>query len=182
MDTINSQISKNLKQIRKDKGLTLEDVSDVSGVSKSMLGEIERGGTNPTILVLWKIAEGLRIPLTDLIRDEEPDYTIVRSTDEKILNQDSEYGIYSIFPYYEQHRNEILRLEILPGSELTNTGHMNGMDEYIFVIRGTVRLTLDGTNCMLNEGDSIRFHGALPHRFHNGTQSTAVLLNVLNYK
>ncbi len=53
MESINRNISINLKMIRKEKGLTLEDLSSISGVSKSMLGEIERGSTNPTILVLY---------------------------------------------------------------------------------------------------------------------------------
>ena len=78
MEDINKNISNNLKLIRKGKGLTLEDLAGISGVSKSMLGEIERGGTNPTILVLWKIAEGLKIPLTKLIEDEIEEPIIVR--------------------------------------------------------------------------------------------------------
>lgn len=182
MENINYSISKNLKQIRKEKGLTLEELSEISGVSKSMLGEIERGSTNPTILVLWKIADGLKIPLTRLIKEEELDYTIVRNYQLKVIDKEAEYCIYSVFPYYDLHKSEILKLEISPHSKLSNSGHMNGIDEYIFVIKGDIKLILENEEFILHEGDSIRFKGELPHEFINCYESTVNLINILNYK
>ena len=137
MENINYSISKNLKQIRKEKGLTLEDLSEISGVSKSMLGEIERGSTNPTILVLWKIADGFKIPLTRLIKEEqeELDYTIVRDYESKIIDKEAGFCIYSVFSYHDLHKSEILKLEIAPQSKLSNSGHKNDIDEYIYVIK-----------------------------------------------
>jgi len=182
MENINNSISKNLKQIRKEKGLTLEDLSAISGVSKSMLGEIERGSTNPTILVLWKIADGLKIPLTMLIKEEELDYSLVRKYELKAVEKKAEYCIYSVFPYYDLHKSEILKLEIAPQSKLSNSGHMNGVDEYIFVVKGNVKIILDNEEFVLHEGDSIRFKGELPHEFINCYDSTVNLINILNYK
>ncbi|QNB47843.1 cupin domain-containing protein [Thermanaerosceptrum fracticalcis] len=164
-----------------DIGLTLEDLSAISGVSKSMLGEIERSSTNPTILVLWKIAAGLKIPLTRLIK-EELDYSIVRNYELKVIDKEAEYCIYSVFPYYDLHKSEILKLEIAPHSKLSNSRHMNGVDEYIFVVKGNVKLILDSEEFVLHEGDSIRFKGELPHEFINCYDSTVNLINVLNYK
>ncbi|HYF81939.1 MAG TPA: XRE family transcriptional regulator [Clostridia bacterium] len=182
MENINSNISKNLKQIRKEKGLTLEDLSLVSGVSKSMLGEIERGSTNPTILVLWKIADGLKIPLTKLIKEKELDYTIVKDRDLKVINNESEYCVYSIFPYHDLHKSEMLKLEILPHSKHSNNGHANGIDEYIYVAKGNIRFILDKEEFSLCEGDSIRFKGELPHEFINSNDGTAILINILYYR
>ncbi|WDV45172.1 XRE family transcriptional regulator [Clostridiaceae bacterium M8S5] len=182
MENINSSISKNLKHIRKERALTLEKLSAITGVSKSMIGEIERGSTNPTILVLWKIADGLKIPLTRLIKEEELDYSIVRNNELKVIHKESEYSIYSVFPYYDLHKSEILKLEIAPHSKLCNSGHMNEIDEYIYVIKGSVKLILDSEEFVLNEGDSIRFKGKLPHEFVNCYDNTVSLVNVLNYK
>jgi XRE family transcriptional regulator, regulator of sulfur utilization len=182
MENINNNISKNLKQIRKEKGLTLEDLSLISGVSKSMLGEIERGSTNPTILVLWKIADGLKIPLTRLIKEEELDYTVVKNSDLKVIDNEPEYCIYSIFPYYDLHKSEILKLEILPHSKHSNSGHMNDIDEYIYVAKGNIRFILNNEEFNLCEGDSVRFRGALSHEFINSYDNTAILINILNYK
>lgn len=181
MENINVNISKNLKQIRKERGLTLETLSEISGVSKSMLGEIERGTSNPTVLVLWKIADGLRIPFTRLIKADEPDYTVAREKDLMVIDKAEDYCIYSIFPYYDLHRSEILKLEIEPNSKLSNNGHMNGVDEYIFVIKGNVKFILDSEELILNEGDSVRFKGDAPHEFVNCFDSTAYLINILNY-
>ncbi len=182
MENINNSISKNLKQLRKEKGLTLEELSASSGVSKSMLGEIERSSTNPTILVLWKIADGLKIPLTKLIKEEELDYSIVRNDELKVIDKEEKYCIYSVFPYYDLHNSEILKLEIEPHSKLSNSGHMNGVDEYIYVVKGNVKLILDSEEFILHEGDSIRFKGELSHEIINCYDSTVNLINILNYK
>jgi transcriptional regulator with XRE-family HTH domain len=181
MEKINDNISRNLKDLRKDKGLTLDDLASLTGVSKSMLGEIERGGTNPTILTLWKIADGLKIPLTSLISRREPDYRLVRGDALEPISQTSAYEIMSIFPYYEAHKNEILHLNIAPHGRLSNDGHLNGVDEFIYVIAGAVRMQLADEEILLEAGDAIRFNGELAHAFNNDGDTSARLLNVLNY-
>jgi transcriptional regulator with XRE-family HTH domain len=181
MDDINKNISKNLKQLRRGKGLTLEGLSSGTGVSKSMLGEIERGTTNPTISVLWKIAEGLKMPLTRLFEDKGREYDHVKADQMKLMDESNGCSIFSIFPYHEAHKSEMLTLVLQAGAVLSNTGHMNGIDEYIHVIKGQVKLVLDGERLPLGEGDSVRFNGALPHEFTNQEDGEAVLLNVLYY-
>jgi XRE family transcriptional regulator, regulator of sulfur utilization len=181
MEDINNNISKNLKSIRKEKGLTLDELADVSGVSKSMLGEIERGGTNPTILVLWKIADGLRIPLTKLIDAEAVDYTLVRADQQKIIDEEKDFSIYSIFPYHFQHRSEVLKLKINPHGTLSNNGHKNGLDETIYVLNGMITVILNNESFELNCGDSIRFKGELNHQLINTSDEPVHLINILNY-
>ena len=181
MEDINSNISINLKLIRKEKGLTLEDLSGISGVSKSMLGEIERGSTNPTILVLWKIAEGLKIPLTKLIDEEKKDYLIVRNNQKKLINSNPEFIIHNLFPYYDLHKFEIHKIEITPFSKLSNPGHMNGVEEYILLIEGEIKLNLGNSVVDLDQGDSIRFNGEISHEFINKINNTAYLINIIVY-
>ena len=181
MEDINKNIKINLKLIRKNKGLTLEDLSGISGVSKSMLGEIERGSTNPTILVLWKIAEGLKIPLTKLIEGEKQDHLIVRNNQKKLINSDSDFSIYSLFPYYDSHNLEIHKIEIPPFSKFSNPGHMKGVDEYILLIEGEIKLVLGGKEVDLYHGDSIRFKGETSHEFINKSKNIAYLINVMVY-
>ena len=181
MDEINRQISANLKRLRKEKGLTLTDLSGICGVSKSMLGEIERGTTNPTILVLWKIAEGLKMPLTQLIQEEEKAWTIVRGTQGRQINTDPEFAIFSIFPYYAPHRLEIHRIEIPPGAALSNPGHMAGVEEYILVVSGGVSLTAGTLKTDLAVNDAVRFRADVAHEFTNSGDETTVLVNVMVY-
>ncbi|MBU2431618.1 MAG: XRE family transcriptional regulator, partial [Proteobacteria bacterium] len=178
----NENITVNLKLLRKNKGLTLEDVSNISGVSKSMLSEIERGATNPTILVLWKIAQGLKIPLTKLIEEEEKEYLVVKKDENKLMSEDEKLNIFSIFPYYEPHRSEVYKIEMAGFSKLSNDGHMNGVDEIIFVMEGKVKMVLGSSETELQKGDAIRFNGEISHGFINDHTENAMLLNFMIYE
>lgn len=182
MEKINENIAVNLKLLRKNKKLTLEELSNISGVSKSMLGEIERGGTNPTILVLWKIAEGLKIPLTALIEEEEKEYVVVKNEERRLIAEDSNFSIFSVYPYDALHKLEVLNIEITPFAELSNQGHLNGVDEYIFVTQGRIKLMLGDSEIKLHQGDSICFKGEVSHKFINDTANTARLVNLLFYR
>jgi transcriptional regulator with XRE-family HTH domain len=181
-DTINDHISRNLKNLRKEKGLTLDDLAALCDVSKSMLSEIERGGTNPTILVLWKIAEGMKIPLTRLMAESAPEFTLSRGTHQMVLSETAEYRISTIFPFSETTKTEILDLLIHPGGRLSNRGHVNGVEEVIQVKSGTVRLVLDAGSFDLDAGDAMRFDGNQPHEIINAGLSPAALTNILYYR
>ena len=67
MDVVQKTIAKNLLKIRKEKGLSLEKTAELTGVSKAMLGQIERNESNPTVSTLWKIAKGLKISFSSLL-------------------------------------------------------------------------------------------------------------------
>ncbi len=182
MDTINDQISKNLKQLRREKGLTLDDLAEISDVSKSMLSEIERGGTNPTILVLWKIAEGMKIPLTSLVTPPESEYTIVRAADRSMLIESPDHLIQTIIPYSDKTRAETLTIIIKPKGRLSNRGHLNGVEEVVILTHGMVHLELGEQSMDLHEGDAIRFDGTLPHEFSNTADSPVEMVNIIFYK
>lgn len=181
MNNINEHISKSIKRIRKEKGLTLDELAETSGVSKSMLSEIERGGTNPTILVLWKIAEGLKTPLTELMSKMDAEATLVRAVDQKVINQTPSYKISSIFPYHNLHKTEILNLKLEAHAEITNSGHKNIADEVIYVVQGSLNLALGSDTFCLGEGDAISFKGQQPHKLQNDQDDGCLLINVLYY-
>lgn len=180
-DTINEQVSRNLKRIRKEKGQTLDDLATLTGVSKSMLSEIERGGTNPTILVLWKIAEGLKVPLTRLMAESAPEFTLIKAVDQAALAESPEYRINTIFPYSGTTRSELLDLTLQPGGRVGNQGHVQGVEEVILVREGTIRLVLDAGSFDLEPGDAMRFDGSLPHEIINTSLAPARLTNILYY-
>lgn len=179
---IKENIAKNLKELRRNCQLSLEELAEKSGVSKSMLGEIERGRTNPTVSVLWKIAKGINTPLTSLIKEPEFDSVIIRKSEYKVLNNEMGIQISSIFPYYEPHRLEILHLEISPHSILENSGHMEGVEEYLFVLDGHVNVYANGEQVVLHSNDAFRFKANSSHNIHNLTKEPAKLLNIIYYR
>lgn len=181
MQEISKNISENLKALRKHRQLTLEELAEKSSVSKSMLGEIERGKTNPTITVLWKIAQALKTPLTTLIGSQTDSYIVVRKTDRVPLDQAPSHVISSVFPYYEPHRLEVLALELPPGEKLNNTGHMKGVEEYLFILDGTVKVTVQNERILLHSQDSIRFAADISHTIENASDKQAKMLNIIHY-
>ena len=78
MDAMSSMIAANLKRIRKEKKLSLDNAAEMTGVSKSMLGQIERGESSPTVATLWKIATGLHISFTALLEGQAMETKIIQ--------------------------------------------------------------------------------------------------------
>lgn len=81
MDAMSSMIAANLKRIRKEKKLSLDNAAEMTGVSKSMLGQIERGESSPTVATLWKIATGLHISFTALLEGQAMETKIIQKED-----------------------------------------------------------------------------------------------------
>ena len=99
-------IAFNLNKLRTERSLTLGQLAKLSGISKAILSDIEKGGSNPTINTIWKIANGLNVPYTRLMEVKEPDGTVVRRSD--TAEQSDETGVYRVHCYFPQRRNAIL--------------------------------------------------------------------------
>lgn len=181
MCDISKNVSQNLKEIRKNRQFTLEELAEKSGVSKSMLGEIERGRSNPTITVLWKITQALKVPLTTLIENQNSPYVLVKKNDQIPLNQEPGHIISSIFPFYEPHHMEVLHIDLSPGSKLSNEGHIKGVEEYLFALHGSVNVSVHDEKVLLHANDSIRFTADTKHTIENTTEYPAKLLNIIHY-
>lgn len=105
MDTINLIVSKNIKRIRQEKDISLEELSKLSGVSKSMLSQIERGNGNPSLSTLWKIANGMMVPFNALVSQQRAPYEVVRLSEmDPIIEADENLKNYIIFSGDENQR------------------------------------------------------------------------------
>ncbi len=178
---INSTVSQNIKQIREQKKLTLDMAANMTGVSRSMLAQIERGDANPTISVLWKIANGYKVAFTSLVEQKNETALVIRSDISKqILEDDGKYLNYPVFLFDEQRAFETYRIVILPGGNLNAQPHLNGTEEYITVFSGAVEIKVQDQVYFLNEGDSIRFTADVSHSYKNIGEDE-VSLNMLLY-
>lgn len=180
-DIIVQILSQNLQAIRKRRGLTLQQLAELSGVSKSMLGEIERGTSSASITVLWKIANGLKIPLASLLEEEKRDCLLVRESGRRILNQRNGYTISLIFEYDQTHHFELYHLMFEPASICSCKSHQNGVFEYIMVYMGTCTVLLDGVSYVLKSGDSLAFDGVQPHTYRNDDTQLLVAYSIIYY-
>ncbi|MCX7024771.1 MAG: XRE family transcriptional regulator [Spirochaetes bacterium] len=177
MEDIRVIVGANLKAIRKARQLTLESLSSLTEVSISMLGEIERGSTNPTIAVLWKIANGLQIAFTELIKVDRPPVLLRRRTEGGPAIEGEGYRIFPLFDFDPEKRFEIFYKTFAAGSGYESAGHREGIEEYIFVGSGELTLGIGDDEYRLDRGDAIRFHGSIRHRYRNdGTGSSGVFM------
>lgn len=186
MDNPAEQIAKNVKWFRGEKGWSLDRTALETGVSKAMLGQIERGESSPTIATLWKIVKGFNISLSSLI--EEPQekgveaVTVIRDADE-IRQQfaDDQMLLAPLFPYDPEVSFEYFEMTFPTGYERLSVAHKRGVIEIVTLISGSMEILSDEEWHVLHAGQSIRFKGDRPHGYRNHSGEDAVALTVINY-
>lgn len=177
MNYISKNIAINLKKIRHAKKMSLDDMSEQTGVSKSMLGQIERGESNPTVETLAKIVSGLRITFEDLMNEpHEPVYQV--EYEEMIPTKDvkNQYKVYTYFSFSKHRKFEIYMIEIEPGGMYESGSHGEKTEEYITVVEGELTMQIDGTNYMLHMRDAMRFDSDTRHIYMNKGNEKVVLM------
>lgn len=181
MDVTNI-IAANIKGIREKKKLTLDAAAELTGVSRSMLAQIEKGDVNPTVSVVWKIANGYKVSFTSLVEKGEPGVRVVRQGDIQPLEEDGgRYLNYPVFPFDEQTLFETYRIVVEPAGALSAQPHLNGAEEYITVFSGEVEITVEEERFALSPGDSIRFFADVPHGYRNIGACRAELSMLIYY-
>lgn len=174
-------IALNLKELRNQRNLTLGQLSKLSGISKAMLSDIEKGNSNPTINTIWKIANGLNIPYTKLLEGIEKETTLIRKTESVMQAGETEH--YRVYCYYRSTpvRNfELFYVELDAKSSNSSIGHSEKAQEYIFIIQGKLMLLTDTGDYILNEGDSLMFDSSIGHTYIN-EQDVLLTFLVINY-
>ena len=174
-------ISINLKELRQERSLTLGQLSKISGVSKAMLSDIEKGGGNPTINTIWKIANGLNVPYTRLMDGVEKETTVVRKSEPEV--QTGESGNYRVYCYFKSTpvRNfELFYAELDSDSSNTSIGHSKKSQEYIYIISGELTVHTYTGEYALGAGDSLMFDSSQNHAYINRGSKTAAFM-VINF-
>lgn len=161
-------LAENLKNLRRQKKLSLDAVSAATGVSKSMLGQIERGAVNPTVSTVWKIANGMKVSFTELLRRAESECEVIRHGElQPLTEDDGRYRNYPVFPYGPQRPFEVYQIEIEPQGMLEAKAHPAGTQELIQVFAGQLEVQTGGITLVAGDGDALRFQADAPHRYRN---------------
>jgi XRE family transcriptional regulator, regulator of sulfur utilization len=182
MEDVTHLVAENLKRIREEKKLSLEKLAELTGVSKSMLGQIERGDSSPTISTVWKISNGLKVSFTSLLNVPQSETTLIRRTDiQPMIEDDGRYQLFPLFPIEEGRRFEVYSIEIEPGGHLTADAHPDGTQEFLTVYSGTLIVKANMQDHQLAEGDSIRFRADKPHAYQNPGDTLAKINLVIHY-
>lgn len=168
MNKMGSHIGKNISRIRKERDLSLDKVAELTGVSKAMLGQIERGESNPTVTTLWKIANGLRVSFSSLMKEDAPNVTVVSTENmPPIIETEGKYTVYSLFPFDPQKQFEIFFVVLQPEHTHQSEPHHPGVEEYIMVSDGKLEIIIEGDEYKIEKGNAIRFQADKPHAYRN---------------
>ncbi len=182
MEKLNFIIAENFKRLRAEKMLSLTNVSKLTGVSKSMLGQIERCEVNPTVSTVWKIANGLKISCTQLISMPEADFEIVdKSQIQPLVEDNGRIRIFPVFPFDSTRRFEMYSIEIDTKGYLSSEAHQQGTHEFITVFSGKLTISIDGEDFIVTTGNSIRFKADIPHAYKNTGDTICSLSMVIYY-
>lgn len=176
-------VGANLRRLRTRRGLSLERLAQVSGVSRAMLGQIELGQSAPTINVLWKIARALEVTFSALISTRtQAGALVLRAADSKLLtSKDRSFSSRALFPFDEPRRVEFYELRLAGGCVEDADAHPPGTTENLVVTAGTVEIDAGGDTHRLEAGDSILFEADTPHAYRNPGQSESVMYLVMTY-
>lgn len=181
-EQIHRKIGKSLQAIRKARALSLDQVAELTGVSKAMLGQIERGDSNPTISILWKIVNGLRISFTSLIEEDAPKVTHFRFADiEPFEEEDGQYRAFPLIPFDQKKQFEIYTVEMDPGITHASEPHNEGVEEYILMMKGELEVTFHQETYTLTVGDAIHFSADQPHTYRNTTDEKTMYHTIIVY-
>ena len=182
MEPMNLRIGEKLKSIRMARTLSLDDTAALTGVSKPMLGQIERGQSVPTVTTLWKIATGLKTPLSAFLEEPQTEYTAAGPDEANVvLGDGGKMRAYPLFAYDPVRSVETFYIEFDPGCRHFSDKHNDGVEEHIFVLRGTLRLVLGDRPVEVSEKQAIRFRADIPHAYQNATGDRCEVYNTIFY-
>jgi transcriptional regulator with XRE-family HTH domain len=177
------RVAESLKGFRRDRQLSLDELSAKSGVSRAALSQIEGGRTNPTLAVLWKIAVGLEVPFHDLLgRKSDDGVLVLRAGDVAPLRSaDGRTESRLLSPGGSGTEIEVYELRLVPRAIHKSEPHARGTAETLIVLMGSLKLGVGGTECELAAGDSVFFRSDVEHFYENRGSRETRCINVIHY-
>ena len=179
----NGAVGERLKSLREAMDLSLRDLAERSGVSAPMLSQVERGETSPTLAVAERIAAGLDLTLSQLLRLDEDRHVVVVRAGEGRRRRKRGHSVEELTPPLPGQRADVSVHSLAPGAATGGPDdppmHEPGSRETAVVVEGEVDLFIDGERHQLAGGDSVTFDADLPHHFENNGGADARLIAVI---
>ncbi len=172
---IATYLAATLKALRQSRGLSLTQAAELTGVSKAMLGQIERNESSPTVATLWKIATGFNVPFSRFIAPPQASAPQQYDPDKQAM------VITPLFPWDEALRFELFAITLAPGAESESTPHEAGVIEHVVVIEGELEMRIQGRWQRLVAGEGLRFRGDQPHVYRNACAQPTRFHSLIHY-
>jgi transcriptional regulator with XRE-family HTH domain len=177
------RVAENLREHRKRREMSLDQLARATGVSRAALSQIETRKTNPTIGVLWKIASGLGVAFSDLIGESRLGLSVLRRGDAQLLRStDRRFESRPLVPAAGVNEIEMYELSLAARSRHTSDPHGPGTKELVVVLSGSLKMTVGSHTDELSAGDSVVFDANLPHVYENPGNAEARYHDVIIYR
>ncbi|WP_370630517.1 helix-turn-helix domain-containing protein [Moritella sp. 24] len=183
---MHTSLGTRLKAARSKKGWSLDKANQHTGVSKAMLGQIERGESSPTVVRLWNIANGFELPLSYFLTDLAQ--TTSHSPVNTLQNSERDIHIVTLFPYDALTKLEVFQITLDPQREHISAPHNAGVVEHIIAVDGSMEyyleLSAEGLEQewhTLEQGENIKFNADQPHGYRNMTDRSMTMHNIISY-
>ena len=176
-------VGRRVKALREAMELSLRDLAERSGVSAPMLSQVERGETSPTLAVAEKIAAGLELTLSQLLRLDEGEHVAISRAGERRRFERGGHRFEELTPPLPGQRVDVSLHTLKPGATTGGPGdppmHEPGSRETAVVLEGAIALFVEGSRHDLSSGDSVTFDADLPHHLENDGEEPARFLAVI---
>jgi len=175
-------VGKTVNRLRKQKQLTLDQLARQCGMSKSMLSQIERNETNPTLAIVWRLAEALGQSIDDLVRGEESpgSLQVIPENSIPVLHDpDGNYTLKILGPADLVNQIEWYELTLNPGASLISDSHERRTMEHLTILEGEVEIEAGEEKVVAKTGETARYGADCPHNIHNRQDSPARLLMMM---
>jgi transcriptional regulator with XRE-family HTH domain len=179
------RLGERIRGLRRGRGLTLNELAGLSGVSRAMISKLERGEKTPTLVVAAKVAGGLGVSLSQLVGVEERRRVVVMPRARRTVVRDPGTGFERqvLSPSVGGRGIEFQKNVVPEGSTSGEIPpHRGGVEEYVVVERGRLRAVLGGEDYLLEEGDALFFEADVSHRFDNAGEGECSYYLVIDAK
>ncbi|MFD1803548.1 helix-turn-helix domain-containing protein [Mixta tenebrionis] len=184
MQPLSQHLARTLKALRAQRQWSLTQAAERSGVSKAMLGQIERGESSPTVATLWKIATGFEVPFSLFITAPESDPGVVHYSegDRPPFRQPNEQmRVTPLINFDAQLGFDLLEIEFAPGAFSASAPHAPGVIEHVVVIRGQLAVQVAQRWRRLKATEVLRFPADAPHAYRNDGSEPALIHDLIHY-
>jgi len=179
---IHDRLAASLRAARKSKGLSLDAVAKLSGVSRSMVSQIERAESSPTVATLWNLTQALQVDFAGLLEGKTaPGIEVIRAESAPTINgRGHGVRIRILSPAEAAGDHEVYELTFLAGGELASDPHSPGCREHLTVLEGTVQVASGEDESDLGVGDTARYFADRPHSIAAADGPARAILIVQN--
>lgn len=180
---LDAVIGNNLRELRTARQLSLDATARLTGLSRTLLGQIELGTNTPSVGVVWRIARAFEVPFAALLSAPKTTTTALlkKANAKRLVSADGRFSSRALFPFGDAGKVEFYELWLAGHGKEEAEAHQAGTRENLVVTRGRVVIEFSGATHELSEGDAIVFGADVPHSYRNPASEECWMHLVMSY-